>query len=256
VRALHATTIGQGDRTRSEASAGGFNIRAGGQHITMKFAMACAEAACVRGQATVGGSADISDLTINGRYIAVSGEVNQTVWLPLGAGRVVINEQLKANGKIVVRALRVVVTGSADIVICEARAGVACGQITCDTTKDFVTGGGWVTGTPSGARACFGVAGGTRNGELWGHFTFVDHGPGGPKVKGVGVTAYTAVNADTRRIEGPCEIDGRGGHTFRVEVADNGEPGRSDTFRVSLSNGYEAGGNLGGGNIKLHVPCR
>lgn len=36
-------------------------------------------------------------------------------------------------------------------------------------------------------------------------------------------------------------------------VADNGEPGRSDTFEIILSTGYTAAGTLAGGNIQLHV---
>jgi len=42
-----------------------------------------------------------------------------------------------------------------------------------------------------------------------------------------------------------------------VDVADNGEPGRDDTFSLKLSNGYTASGKLAGGNIQLHgeSPC-
>jgi len=39
-------------------------------------------------------------------------------------------------------------------------------------------------------------------------------------------------------------------------VTDNGEPGRSDTYVLRVSNGYTAGGTLAGGNIQLHKPCR
>ena len=121
-----------------------------------------------------------------------------------------------------------------------------------------MTGGGWITG-PSGARANFAVAGGMKNGALWGHLTYIDHGSGGPKVKGTGVTAYSApdpANPTLRHIEGTADIDGTSG-TYAVDVADNGEPGRGDTFTIRLSNGYFASGNLAGGNIQLHgkSPC-
>src|SRR5205823_11910368 len=51
-------------------------------------------------------------------------------------------------------------------------------------------------------------------------------------------------------------IDGVAG-TAAVQVTDNGEPGRNDTFEIVLSNGDSAGGSLGGdrhggGNIQLH----
>jgi hypothetical protein len=42
----------------------------------------------------------------------------------------------------------------------------------CD---DFVTGGGWIVGTPSGGKANFGVHGGIRNGRLWGGLNYIDH---------------------------------------------------------------------------------
>ena len=41
----------------------------------------------------------------------------------------------------------------------------------------------------------------------------------------------------------------------QADVADKGEPGRTDTFRLQLSNGYSAAGTLDGGNIQLHKPC-
>jgi hypothetical protein len=95
-----------------------------------------------------------------------------------------------------------------------------------------------------------------KNGGLWGHLNYIDHGSSGPKVKGTGVTAYTVVDNTTRHIEGTCEINGAGGYTYQVDVSDNGEPGRNDTFSLTLSNGYSASGNLAGGNIQLHTPCQ
>jgi hypothetical protein len=41
--------------------------------------------------------------------------------------------------------------------------------------------------------------------------------------------------------------------SYDIDVADNGEPGRGDTFTITLSNGYTARGTLGGGNIQLHT---
>jgi len=42
--------------------------------------------------------------------------------------------------------------------------------------------------------------------------------------------------------------------TYQVDVADNGEPGRNDSFKLHVSGGYDASGTLGGGNIQLHQP--
>src|SRR5260370_20261698 len=95
-------------------------------------------------------------------------------------------------------------------------------------------------------------------GGFWGHLTYIDHGPNGFKVKGTGVTSYEVTGPTSRRIKGTAEVDGVGGYTYIVDVTDNGEPGRNDTFAITLSNTYSASGFLAGGNIKLHgepSPC-
>ena len=243
-------------RSRSEASTADLNLAVAGNTISASFLMARAEAVCAANAATTSGSSAIVELTINGQSIAVNGQPNQTILLPAGAGKVVINEQTTSPGSITVNALHVVVTGVADVIVSSAHADIVCrGQPQCDASKDFVTGGGWING-PSGAKGTFGVAGGIKNGGLWGHLTFIDHGSGGPKVKGTGVTAYVIVDDTTRRVTGSAEVDGQGGFTYSVVVSDKGEPGRNDTFSLELSNGYRASGSLQGGNIQLHTPCR
>jgi len=252
---LHAATIGQGDRSRSEASTVNLNLTAGGNTIAAGFLMARAEAVCAGSDARASGSSEIVGLTLNGQSISVSGQPNQTILLPAGAGKIVLNEQTSAPGSITVTALHIVVTGVAEVGVSSAHADIVCrGPAQCDATRDFVTGGGWIS-LPSGAKGTFGVAGGIKNG-LWGHLTYIDHGAGGPHVKGTGVTAYVVVDDTTRRVEGTAEVDGRAGFTYAVVVSDHGEPGRDDTFSLQLSNGYQASGSLAGGNIQLHRPCR
>src|SRR5213594_4989480 len=57
--------------------------------------------------------------------------------------------------------------------------------------KDFVTGGGFIFCTPSGAMANFGVGGGVKNGAFWGHLEYNDHSTSPPmQVHGTGVTGY------------------------------------------------------------------
>ncbi len=254
---LHAATSGQGSRSSSEASVAELSVTAGGNTVSAGFLMARAEAKCTGGNASVSGSSEIARLVINNdQTIVVSGAPNQTI--PLPNGRVIINEQQSGSGDITVNALHIIVDGIADVVIASAHA-----DITCPTTPppppptcpDFVTGGGWIVGTPSGARANFAVAGGVKNGAFWGHLSYIDHGSDGPKVKGTGVTGYGgAPDATTRWIEGSAEIDGQPG-SYRVEVADEGEPGRADRFHLHLSNGYDATGVLNGGNLQLHNSC-
>jgi hypothetical protein len=253
---LHATTVGQGNRSSSEASVAELSVSAGGNNVSAGFLMARAEAKCTGGNASVSGSSEIARLTINGQTIVVSGAPNQTITLP--NGRVIINEQQSGSGDITVNALHVMVDGVADIVIAAAHADIGCPTAPPPppaACADFITGGGWIDGTPSGARANFAVAGGVKSGGLWGHLNYIDHGPNGPKVKGTGVTGYGVVDATTRWIEGTAEIDGQPGSTYRVEVADEGEPGRADRFHLHLSNGYDATGLLNGGNLQLHNNC-
>lgn len=122
----------------------------------------------------------------------------------------------------------------------------------CD---DFVTGGGWIVGTPSGGKANFGVHGGIRNGALWGGLNYIDHKTK-LHVKSTAITGYSRVAEATRQLRFTVTINGAAG-TAVVQVQDNGEPGRNDVFRIQLSNGYLANGDLGGsrpggGNLQLH----
>lgn len=254
VEVLHASTIGQGDRSRSEASVANLDLTVVGNTISASFLMSRATAFCSPGQPQANGQSEIADLVINGQGIAVTGAPNQTINLP--NGRVIINEQTSSGpGDITVNALHVTVDGVADVVIASAHADVTCGRSNCQTPKDFITGGGWII-APSGAKGTFAVAGGIKNGAFWGHLQYIDHGTG-LKVKGTGVTAYAVTGPTSRHIEGTCEIDGTPG-TYAIDVADNGEPGRGrDTFHLMLSNGYAAGPEtLDGGNIQLHTPCQ
>src|SRR5438552_3656891 len=255
---LHAATSGQGNRSSAEASVAKLSVTAGGNTVSAGFLMARAEAKCTGGNASVSGSSEIAQLVINNdQTIVVSGAPNQTI--PLPNGRVIINEQQSpTSGDITVNALHIIVDGVADIVIAAAHADIGCPSVPPPppaNCPDFITGGGWIVPTPSGERANFAVAGGRKNGALWGHLSYIDHGPNGHKVKGTGVTGYMAIDETTRHIEGTAEIDGQAGFTYKVDVSDKGEPGRADRFTIELSNGYAAGGDLAGGNLQLHNSC-
>jgi len=119
---------------------------------------------------------------------------------------------------------------------------------------DKVTGGGTIKVGVYG-QANFSVGAGIRNATPRGHLTYIDHATG-MKVKGTGVTAYVALDATTRRIGGTAKVNGQPGFTYQVDVADNGEPGRNDTFAIRISDAsgfiYNASGKLAGGNIQLH----
>jgi len=257
---VHASAVAQGNRSRAEASVASVSLTVAGNAIQADLLRSQAQATCDgAGQASASGSSELAGLVINGQAITVSGQPNQRVDLP--GLRVVINEQSgSASGNrsdITVNALHVTafnpLSGQtlADVIISSAHADISCAACP-PPVGDFVTGGGWITG-PSGARANFGVAGGMKNGGLWGHLTYVDHGPSGFKVKGTSVTSYEVMGPTWRRIKGIAEVDGVSGIGYTVDVTDAGEPGRDDTFSITLSNGYSASGKLAGGNIQLHA---
>jgi hypothetical protein len=251
----HVSSIGQGDRSRSEASLASVDLNVAGHSVTAAFLMARAMARC---GPSVTGSSELARLVIDGSAINADTPPNYTISFPNDVGSVVINEQRSTvsggYGKMEVNAVHVIVNGLADVVIAHAEADISCQGPPACTGSDFVTGGGWID-LPSGARGNFAVAGAWKNGSFWGHLLYIDH-DNGMKVKGTGVTAYQFVNQTTRHIEGTDDVDGTPG-TYGVDVADNYEPGRgADTFYLKLSNGYQAGRELGGGNIQLHRPCQ
>jgi len=255
---LHATTVGQDNYSRAEASVAKLNLTMLGNTISADFLMARSNANCGSGGATVSGSSEIAGLVVNGQSVAVTGLPNQTIPLPAGV-LMVLNEQISSvqgqNGSITVNALHLTAPGVADALVSTALALI--GPLVSTTPPpvdcEFVTGGGWITGTPSGAKGNFGVAGGIRKGAFWGHLEYIDHGTG-KNVKGTGVTDYSGAG-NTRTITGTALIDGQPG-TYTVDVTDNGEPGSDDIFIITLfPSGYTAGGTLDGGNIQLHKPC-
>jgi len=260
---LHATTVGQDNYSRAEASVAKLNLTMLGNTISADFLMARSNANCGSGGATVSGSSEIAGLVVNGQSVPVTGLPNQTIPLP-GGVQIILNEQISSvqgqNGSISVNALHVTAPGVADALVSTALAvigpllvvGGGGGGGNCE---DFVTGGGWIT--KDGAKGNFGVAGGIRKGAFWGHLEYIDHGKG-MKVKGTGVTAYAATSPTSRHIEGTADIDGQSGN-YMVDVDDKGEPGRNDVFMITLSpSGYTAGSTrepITGGNIQLHKAC-
>jgi hypothetical protein len=145
------------------------------------------------------------------------------------------------------------ITGTA-VVGCASEAGPGPGPGPGPgSCPDRVTGGGYIQ--VGRGHDNFGVAGGIRNGVPRGHLTYIDHTTG-MKVKGTGVTAYVVIDARTRRIGGTAKVNGQPGFTYQVDVTDNGEPGKNDSFAIRISNAsgfsYSASSRLSGGNIQLH----
>ncbi len=188
-----------------------------------------------------------SSATIDGAQFVGTVVANTTITMTFGAN--VSGRMLALNGAVTM------ITDT--IATCVGSGG---GTIPPKPCRDFVTGGGWIEGNSyvkghKDDRATFGVSGGIKNGEFWGQLSYNDHGKNGVKVKSTGVTAYVVIDPVTRLIEGTARVNGHGSFTYQVVVVDNGEPGRNDSFSLSLSNGYSASGTLKGGNIQIHTKC-
>jgi len=167
-----------------------------------------------------------------------------------------------ATQDITVNALHLTVTASgvvtAEVILSSAHSDVqGCpGCPPKPPCADFVTGGGWIK--VDNSKANFGFNAGFKPNattpEI--HFNYIDHYTG-MHMKATSISVYAKGDtATTRHMEGNAEINGVPGFTYSIDVADNGEPGRNtDSLKISLSNGYSAGGTLAGGNIQLHKPC-
>lgn len=118
---LSAATISWADQVDSFASVANLNMTVAGIGITADSALA--QASQVLG-APGSGSSFLSNLSINGTPVAVTGDPNQTIWLP--GGQATINERtISSTGTAVVNALHVTITGVADVVIASATAGIS-----------------------------------------------------------------------------------------------------------------------------------
>ena len=140
--------------------------------------------------------------------------------------------------------------------------GLGC-VIVPRNTPGKATGGGQIDGeelaeltilrgTAAGGRANFGFNAQYEAGQVapTGHLTFIDHGSG-KKVKSTSIDSF-AVADNRATFTGRATVNGTPGRMFSVEVADLGEPGDADTFRIVLDDGYGAFGVLVHGNIQVH----
>ncbi|MBA3882426.1 MAG: hypothetical protein H0X73_06835 [Chthoniobacterales bacterium] len=128
------------------------------------------------------------------------------------------------------------------------------------------TGGGTGTATPSSFSGQAFVVRATVFGLE--PITVSDTGPADPtggakevsllQVDIPGVFSGNTAHATT--FAGTAEFSGTNGR-YSVDVSDNGEPGRIDTFTINLFGAdntmlYSASGLLQAENIQLHLPCK
>lgn len=100
----------------------------------------------------------------------------------------------------------------------------------------------------SGQKANFAFEAVKEGPSFSGNLTFHDRNPN-LRVRSLAVTSVQRYG-NRAVFSGTCTLNKQPGFTFTVTVEDSG-PGSSDTFRINLSNGYEASGTLAGGNIQF-----
>jgi hypothetical protein len=256
---LVAKTSGANGVAQSSASLAEVTVLPGNPaQLSASFVRAESEATCNGTR----GSTDVAAVTFGGLNVAVTGAPNQTVAIPMVA-TLTINEQTSSTAagmqQITVNALHLKLASGEEVILSSAHSDIngcpGCPPVpACD---DFVTGGGWIKAGTAG-RANFGFNAGFKAGSLTPevHFNYDDH-DAGLKVRATSITGYGQGPTSTSRVfQGEAEVNGVPGYSYRVEVADNGEPGRrTDSLKISLNNNYSNGGTLEGGNIQLHKPC-
>lgn len=244
---LHSTTIAQGNYSFAESAVASLSLGVLFIGIDADLIHATAKAICRDGNASFYGKSDIVNLRINGKRIVVSGHPNQTVKLLLG--KVIINEQVKTSTGIKVNALHIVVPGVADVVVSSATAGIDCGQTCPPPIGDFISGVGAVL-TPAGVKAEFVLSAGIGDdGQPFGEFRYLEV-KGGPRLENTVITKYEIVDGTTRRLEGTGTW--QGSPVTWVATVSDADGNGSDVFQISISNGYQAGGDIVQGNLTLH----
>ncbi len=128
--------------------------------------------------------------------------------------------------------------------------GDECDPFPGSTAGSKVTMGGTIT--TNGDRATLGGNAQAKSSTaVAGQLEYTDHGPASP-VKFRSVTVESVICSGVG-----CIIRGTGTAngqpvSYRIDVRDNGEPGRADTYRIQLSNGYDSGERvLDGGNVQV-----
>ena len=132
-----------------------------------------------------------------------------------------------------------------------------CGEATKawllpSSTPGQVTGGGHVLNPMDGEEVAFGFNAQSGASGLKGNCSVVDKAP----VRNVKIKCLTidslVRSGNHATFFGQATVNGVVG-TYRIDVADNGEPGTGrDTFAIQTSSGYSAGGLLDNGNAQVH----
>lgn len=112
-----------------------------------------------------------------------------------------------------------------------------------------VTGGGTINISGGIGKFSFIVQRKVSGGAITGDLTY-QNPVSGSKIKSVSFTSFS-ITGNTVVFEGTC-TDNNTPCTFRATMVDNGEPGTTDTFTISISGGPIQGGTLRSGNVQIH----
>ena len=117
-------------------------------------------------------------------------------------------------------------------------------------TEGKVTGGGSID--VAGGKGTFGfiVQRKEPGGPVKGQLQYVNHASG-DKVQSVAFDSLV-ITGNMATFGGTCTINKVTPCMFRVDVTDNGEPGTTDSFVISVTPGSTEGGILRSGNIQIH----
>jgi len=112
-----------------------------------------------------------------------------------------------------------------------------------------ITGGGSISVAGDIGTFGFTVQRTTANAPIQGDLQYVNHASRA-KLHSVTITSFS-ISDTTASFAGTCVSNGAP-CTFTITVTDNGEPGTTDAFSISVSGASAEGGTLRSGNIQIH----
>jgi hypothetical protein len=116
-----------------------------------------------------------------------------------------------------------------------------------------ITNGGWFIADNRDQASFGGNAKADEDSNVTGNEEYQDHGPADPfNLHGNVLVIVCGTDGKSATIFGEATIDGAGSHIYRIDVIDNGEPGKNDHYRMRVDT-YDSGDHtLKGGNIQVH----
>ena len=185
-------------------------------------------------------------------------------WTTTGAGDLVLTEATTNAGGVARATARSAAPGSQAVT---ATTGSLSASATIEwlgvtpppmpplgaSTPGKVGGGGWIVDP---GKRTFGVSATYNPGASApsGHLGWDDKV--GTRITAAAVTRLV-IDGNRAVVTGTASVNGQAGYRFQVEAVDNGEPGREDTFQLTITKPtdpfyrYTSSSSLGGGNLQV-----